>query len=385
MANSTPLRFGTISYNIHANFTNYGSALQTWALHQAIKKLSGSTDNPSWRPVLVDYCPDCLADKDPFDPMRNMWDTDAESRRLCELSLPAIHVNARKFDRFYHERFDRTEGVYTSANFDQMAAADGLDGFVCGSDTIFCIDEFDGFDDGYYANYPTMRGRSVAYAASFGDPHFKDEDYPVLDARLGNFRALGLREDLMVPYCREHSSVPVQRVLDPTLTLEPADYEPITADRQQEGDYLLLYSRRYNAEMERYALEVAQRNGWEVVEISLRAENAAHHRMFYEAGVEEFLALVRDAQLVVTNSFHGAIFAMQFSRPFWCFSREQADTKIEALLEIVGLEDRLLRVPTSFDAGSIDYADVHARLAAQRVKSLDFLRMELELLQSGAC
>jgi hypothetical protein len=316
--------------------------------------------------------------------MKNMWDTDAESRRLCELSLPAIHVNARKFDRFYHERFDRTPGTYTSGNFDDLASADALDGFVCGSDTIFCIDEFDGFDDGYYANYPAMRGRAVAYAASFGDPHFKDEDYPVLDARLANFKALGLRESLMVDYCCKHADAPVQRVLDPTLTLEPTDYEPITAERQQDGDYLLLYSRRYNQAMERYALDIAEKNGWEVVEISLRAENAAHHQMFYEAGVEEFLALVRDAKLVVTNSFHGAIFAMQFSRPFWCFSREQADSKIEELLQLVGLKDRLLHAPSALEVGSIDYEAVHARLAEERVKSLEFLKMELELLEAGA-
>lgn len=54
-------KIGTISYNIYCNFTNYGSALQTWALHQAIKKIAGKTITP----VLVDYCPEVLSDKDP--------------------------------------------------------------------------------------------------------------------------------------------------------------------------------------------------------------------------------------------------------------------------------------------------------------------------------
>ena len=93
--------FAQISYNIHANFTNYGSALQSWALTQAIKKLGH-------KPVLVDYCPDCLKDKDPLNPMKNMWDTDEESRRMCELSLPAIRINYEKFERFYTEKFNRT-------------------------------------------------------------------------------------------------------------------------------------------------------------------------------------------------------------------------------------------------------------------------------------
>ena len=159
-------RIGTISYNIYCNFTNYGSALQTWALHQAMKQIGSS-------PILVDYCPDILADKDPLNPFGNMWDKDDESRRMVELTMPAIRDNYEKFDRFYHEQFARTKRAYTSANF--QSVLDEVDTFVCGSDTIFCPDEF-GFDDGYYANYPCMRGNSVAYAPSFGDPHSSEEE-----------------------------------------------------------------------------------------------------------------------------------------------------------------------------------------------------------------
>ena len=86
-------RIGTISYNIYCNFTNYGSALQSWALHQAIKEVAENTVEP----VLVDYCPEILADKDPLNPFANMWDKDEESRRMCELTLPAIRENYYKF------------------------------------------------------------------------------------------------------------------------------------------------------------------------------------------------------------------------------------------------------------------------------------------------
>ena len=103
---------GVISYNIYGNFTNYGSALQSWALHQAIKALG-------LNPVLVDYCPDILADKDPLNPFKNMWDKDEESKRMCELTMPSIRENYYKFDRFYTNRFCRTPKKYTSQNFDE--------------------------------------------------------------------------------------------------------------------------------------------------------------------------------------------------------------------------------------------------------------------------
>ena len=364
-------RIGVVSYNIYCNFTNYGSALQSWALTQAIGKLG-------YHAKLVDYCPDILADKDPLNPFGNMWDKDEESIRMCQLTMPAIKVNYEKFMRFYNERFDKTKGSYTSKNFNDINSE--VDSFVCGSDTIFCPDEF-GIDDGYYANYEYMKNNSVAYAASFGDPHFTDESYPVLNERLKNFKAFGLRENLMIPYVKEHTDVPVQKVVDPTLLLTSDDYDTIAEKRIVEEKYLLLYARRYNPKMNKYAEKLAEQNGWKIVDISLRATNAERgHQMFYEAGVEEFLSLVKHAEYVVTNSFHGMIFSVQYRRPFVVFSREQCDTKIEEILELFGLSDRMLVNGTELFRSEIDYDAVHANIAAAREKSIQFLTMEHTLL-----
>ena len=371
-------RIGTISYNIYCNFTNYGSALQTWALHQAIKKLDVGVE-----PVLVDYCPDVLMDKDPLNPFAHMWDQDEESRRLCQLSMPAIRENYEKFDRFYTQRFQRTRKRYTSKNFEDVVRDEALDGFLCGSDTIFCIDEFGGFDDGYYANYPCMKnGYAAAYAASFGDAHFDRNTYAILQERLKNFQALGLREENMLPYVRAHTTVPVQRVLDPTLLLCAEDYAPITAPVQEKSPYLLLYARRYNPQMEAYAERLARENGWGIVEISLRYTNRDRHRMFYKDGVEEYLSLAQHAQYIVTNSFHGAVFAIQFRRPFCVFTREQADTKIKELMDLLALSERIWRDGNGPADGHIDWEPVERRLASMREASLAFLKLETELCPS---
>lgn len=366
-------RFGVVSYNIYANFTNYGSALQSWALHQAIKKISKGR----WEPVLVDYCPDILSDKDPLNPMKHMWDTDEESRKMCELSLPAIRVNYEKFDQFYHEEFIRTSQKYTSSNFNDVVKKENIDGFVCGSDTIFCIDEF-GFDDGYYANYDCMKnGYSVSYAASFGDSHFDKDSYKMLNDRLQNFKALALREAAMLPYVQEHTTVPVRKVVDPTLLLTTEEYNKILAPKQEVEKYILLYARRYNPKMEAFADKIAKEKGWKVIEISLRATNSNKHRMFYEAGVEEFLSLVKHAEYVITNSFHGMIFSVQYKRPFYVFSREQCDGKIAELLEMFGLSDRLLVSGEEPIAKEINYDNVHDRIEKARKESLCFLEEEL--------
>ena len=117
---------------------------------------------------------------------------------------------------------------------------------------------------------------------------------------------------------------------------------------------------------------------WKVIDISLRAENAGKHRMAYDAGVEEFLSLVKHSEYVVTNSFHAIIFATQFCRPFVAFSRDYGDSKIAELLSLFGLSDRLLVNGDETLAENIDFNAVHERLAPYRVDSFNFLKKELD-------
>ena len=371
-------KYGIVSYNMYCNFTNYGSALQTYALHKALNNLAAEQIES----VVVDYCPDILKDKDVLNPLKNMWDSDEESKRMCELSMPAIRINNDKFNAFYKNNYRITEGKYTSENFNEILENENLDGFVCGSDTIWCIQEFGGFDDGYFANYPAMKNaHSISYAASFGDAVFDKEQEQVLKEKLQNYKAIAVRENNRIDFIRENTNVLVERVVDPTLLLTGEDYADITADRIIEEPYILLYSRRYNKNMEKYADEVAEKLGCKVVEISLRATNASKHSMFYEAGVEEFLSLVKHAECVVTNSFHGAIFSIQMHKEFYLFSREQCDTKIDELLDMLGLMDRKMITGDEKIEKTIAYDKVEDILAVRRESSKIYLRKALKITE----
>ncbi len=364
--------FGIVSCNIHVNFTNYGSALQSWALCKTIEKFGYSAK-------LVDYCPPIQEYRDILNPQKFMWDTDDASKRNLELSMSAIRVNYHKFDTFYNTRFKKTNETYTSENFKDIVKNEGIDGFVCGSDTIFCIDEWKGFEDAYFAEYLCMKnGYSVSYAASFGDAHFNAETYEILKQKLHNFKALGIREYKMIPFIKENTEIPVFRTIDPTLLLTAEDYTEITAPRIEKEKYLLLYARRYNKKMFDYAERIAAQNDWKIVDISLRAENEGKHRMAYDAGVEEFLSLLKNCEFFVTNSFHGIIFSTHFCHPFVVFSRESGDSKIAELLELFGLSDRLLVNGDENTPKDIDFETVHKRIQGARIDSLNFLKKELD-------
>lgn len=369
---------GTVSYNINCNFTNYGSALQSWALCQAIDMIGEDLGIQS---KIIDYCPKVLEDCDVLNPYKRMWDNDEESRRMVELTMPAIKINYKKFEDFYTWRFRRTLKKYHDRDFDNVVKDEDIAGFVCGSDTIFCIDEFKGFVEGYFANFECMKGNAVAYAASFGDPHFTDETYCILNERLKNFRCIGIRENMMLDYIKSNTFIPVQQVVDPTLLLLPETYSQITENRIVDEKYLLLYSRRYNRAMELFAEEYAKEKGLKIVEISLRAtNNEKGHLMMYDAGVEEFLSLVKHAECIITNSFHGIIMSVQFQKLFYGFSREQCDNKTKELTELIGLSERMLVTGKEKTTEYIDYKSVFKKIDTARKLSIEFLKLELESL-----
>ena len=212
-----------------------------------------------------------------------------------------------------------------------------------------------------------MRGRSISYAVSCSDSIFDDKTYPILAERLKNFRALGLRDDWILDFAVQNAprGVKVERTLDPTLLMTDKDFDRLAAPRLESDPYVLIYSRRYNPEMDRVADEIAEREHLKVVDISLRASNASKHRMFYEAGVEEFLSLVKHAEYVVTNSFHGVIFAALYRRPFSAFTRQHSENKILELLKFFELDGRDFSNP-NFDA-------IEQKIRAAREKSIRFL------------
>lgn len=320
-------KIGILSCNINCNFTNYGSALQSWALTHVIDLLGDGR----FKSVLIDYCPPSHEKYDPLNPMKNMWDKDIESLKECEFSLPAIRENYHKFENFYKKNFQLTKQSYTATNYATIRDQEMIDAFVCGSDTIFCIDEFKGFDDAYFANFDCMRSHSISYGASFGDSRFDENTYPILLAKLKNFKAVGLRENNEIAYLQSKLEIPCVHNIDPTLLLKGEDYSQIIAERLINEEYILLYSRRFNPQMFQYADELSKELNCKVVNISLRPSYNPNHIMQYSAGVEEFLSLVKNAKHVVTNSYHGLIFSYQFKRPYTVFTREQAGNKIKAL------------------------------------------------------
>lgn len=367
-------RFAIVSCNRYVNFTNYGSALQTYALRWAINNFF-----PDTNAVTLNYCPESMREMSPLNPIKHMWDQDETSRNRIEQNSLAIRENYRKFEDFYHTQCAMTETGYTAHNFNESLEREQLTGYICGSDTIWNTDEF-GIDPGYFGCFESMKqSKLIAYAPSFGDAVWNNEQKTEIEQCLRNFKAIGTREADRLDFVKSSTNVPSQRVVDPTLLVPKFAYDPIVEPFECDVPYLLYYSRRYNPKLETYVEKVAHELNLNIVEVSLCIENSNKgHIMRYDAGVEEFLGMIRDASYVITNSFHGAIFSIIFNIPFTIFAREQANTKIRELLDWVGLNGRLINDRSGEPALTMDFSKTNQKIEALQQQSLSFLKNAIE-------
>lgn len=365
-------RIGIVTYNKYCNFTNYGSALQSWALWNAINDLG-------YECLLVDYCPEILKDKNPLNPFEKMWVKDSEVLKDKKEIMKAIKINFDKFSSFYN-KMAFTKKKYDKNNFNSIV--DEVDSFVCGGDTIFCIEEY-GFDPGYYAEYLPMKNNSISFSASFGDSNFIGDGINELKEKISNFKALGIREGRLIDTLKELTIKPVKRVIDNTLLVERERYEELIGDIKPviSEPYLLYYSRFYNKEMEDFAIKLAKDKGLKIIEISLRQTNKRlGHINCYEAGVEEFLSLVKYSQYVVSNSYHAMIFSVIFNKEFYCFPRVNCLDKFRQFLSLVDLNERLIEDKHCVSTTPIDYIKVNNIIEKHKKDSIDFLKEELAIL-----
>ena len=97
---------------------------------------------------------------------------------------------------------------------------------------------------------------------------------------------------------------------------------------------------------------------------------------FFNASPDEFLSLMYHANYIVTNSFHVTAFSINFNKQFWVFSPSKFSSRITSLIDLVGLQERMLTTGLSDEAieKDIDYGPVNNVLEGERSRAMAFLK-----------
>lgn len=347
---------------------NYGGILQNYALQRALERLGHQAVTINmlpqlslWRYVLstgksllLYFIP---GKKRPFAPYCR-----------CKKPLPQMR-------EFIGKRIACTETV--SKYSPGLIGKYRLDCLVAGSDQIWRPRYNKHLEDMFLRFARHADVKRVAYGASFGvdGMEFSRKQLRRCTPLLQKFDRVSVREASGVALCREYFQAEAEHVLDPVMLLTREDYADVCKDIPvRRDDTLACYILDMTEELRECAARIAR--NLHLKPLYFMADNGA------SVSVEMWLSTFRDAEYVITDSFHGCVFSILFNKPFLAIgNKARGMARFESLTGIFGLRENLVAPEAIGHAGNfppIDWGRVNARLKEMRALSMSFLKESLQ-------
>ena len=284
---------------------NYGAVLQCLALQEAVKKYGADAK-------VIDYLPSKMVSK---------------KHRIKKMILPKGFE--KKFEQFRKNHFQR------------ISAKESCDVILVGSDQVWnaAITDYDDF----WIMPEVHCKRLCSYAASFGKGSLSEKEEDYLLAHKSDFDeyfSVTVREKAGKEFL-EKLQIKAETVCDPTLLFyhEPALYDNLAekSEYQTEGNYILVYSLEYSKQLDELIEKVRKETGKKVIALHPMNDSIQSCDEFVrDASVYDFLALIKNADCILTNSFHGLAFSYIFRKKVYCVHHSSLSSRQSELMEKSG-------------------------------------------------
>ncbi len=336
---------------------NYGSVLQAWALQRMLTMKGIESE-------IIDYEPEKYGDL--YDVFLKPGRPHFLVKNINRVPVMAILARQkRSFARFRRDNLRLSAESYTLENQEDICGKD-YEAVICGSDQIWNTGASDS-DTIYFLPFP-ISGRKIAYAVSLNTGSFEGEVRRELFKRwISDYDYLSCREQNGVEKIRGllGDDRQVDLNLDPTLLLSRIEYSRITSPRLVRGRYIFVYYVWFNSSIVEAAREISRRTGLPAYTIEMAKGGRAYLRLI-KNGIRpvtrtlapgDYLSLIKNADYVVTDSFHGTAFSLIFEKQFVSINDRNQDgnyrddVRITGILGRLGLEDRYI---TSEEAADFD-------------------------------
>lgn len=290
-----------------------------------------------------------------------------------------LHVRRSKvFDDFRNRRLHLSR-EYASAGqlMDQPPQAD----YYCvGSDQVWNYLYNDGVLPEYFLQYAPKGAKKFSLASSVAVERLEDDAVgAAMKQYLSDFSLVTVREKSGKELL-EGLGVPCHQISDPTLLLTGQQWQSeFDLKRRRNDEYVLVYQLNPCKEMTAFARQIALKKGCRLIVICNNIRmSVPGAELLDNPPVEEFLELLLHANCVVTDSFHGTAFSLNFHREFYSWLPNKYSTRLMSVLELLGLQDRAFtRSDDRWQTLSpIDYQKVDAVLQQAR-KEADRLMEEV--------
>lgn len=343
---------------------NVGSNLQAIATSDVLKEAGHD-------PVLINYIP-------PRVTYKRYWEYARRSIKSFVwqiLNFPFTYLLNKKFEAFQKKHCAITKPIYDTDDFQSVLPK--ADIYMTGSDQVWNFKHNEGFDYHYF--FKGIEGRKVSFASSIGMDSLSQKESEILGKELVQFEKITVREDKAVDLLKG-LNINSEQLIDPTLLLTSNDWKKYMTNKVLNRPYVLVYHPYNIADIDaiyNVARKVAQHKNLLVVAFTWGYKHIKlADKTIFNASSGDFLSLMYHADYIVTNSFHGTAFSINFNKPFWVLAPSHFSSRITSIGRLLNIEDRFITSTPTEDAIDklIDYESVNKILAKERKRAMTFLK-----------
>lgn len=342
------MRIGIITFH---NGSNYGAALQAFALQQVYKKDGNEC-------YIINYKNRFIMQG--LDTVR--WGLSLHNVYYSLIDILNYRDNRKKIANFYafFEKYycltpllDRDELKNEQLNFDM---------FVSGSDQIWNPLLSGTVDDIYFGKICNITDK-ISYASSFGSYKFDNAEWnKKIENLLKDYRQISVRENANL--IKKELGLTVQEVCDPTLLLSKDEWKSALNIKESNEKYILVYALCDFKHVMEIACKIAEQKNLKIKFIGKLLKKYKYTYYCTDIGPKEFVELFYNATFVVTNSFHGTAFSVNFKKQFYSVIHPSSPERANSFLKRINLQSRLLNscLDMKEDITASEYQRAHGML-----------------------
>lgn len=349
----------------HHYIHNYGAFLQGYALQEAVKSLY-----PNDEVYMIDFVNKKHAIKNTLGWFRYNPNKDSIKSYIQKIKLPKIFKKTQK------EYYNLTKRIRNTEELNNLK----LDAIIVGSDEVWHYEDIakHPMKFGYGVKVPKL----IAYAPSTGSSNVREGIPEYVKDGMKNFTGLSARDDNAEELIKNVLGKECTRVLDPTLLYEFPEYSSKFVDYIKSQKYILMYyCDNLPESIKNEIIEYANKNGYKIFGAG------EYKKWFTETFVDinpfEWVEMFRNAQIVFTGTFHGAVFSIKSRKNFYCYlTNPSRIKKVNSLLKQFEINERIITIDNYhrlFDKikNNINYDNVYKLINLEKENSLEYLKKNI--------
>lgn len=345
---------------------NYGAVLQTYALQNILENEGNEVEIINYRndkQTILGY----LFNINPKF-QKNIF---TKTVYLGKTIVPKV-INTSLFFKFQKRKLhlsDKT--IYSKNKIKDFVFADI---YCVGSDQVWNPKLKGSFDSNYF--FYGVKGKKISYSSSLGVYDLSKNEKKIIEDYLEDFSSISVRENSTLSLINIPSKK-VECVLDPVFLLDEKKWTNFAECINLKQPYLLVYYFGNSKDIMEIASTVALEKNLIICRIAVDFKRYSSDSIIERfVSPERFVGLFLNASYVITNSFHGTAFSINFRKQLLIYPSTEHNARFDSIMQMFNLHERNLRKIESKSISSladIDFDIINEILNYERKKSMKYL------------